>query len=504
MGGSPGSIIREPYNPGVLGGAKAEIRAELPTLQHWRFTALWTLLRNACTFLYLSLFLHELLIKVLLYLGIPALGGPQLPLLPYHDLFMFMLLGLGIWRMVADPGWRSRLSLPGLPWIAGLTLFCSAFMWLNLNGLVDLAVIKGIILPFLLYAVGVLCGVDRALFMRFILITAGLNLAVSIVIATLFLGPYADLIFLLDILMPQAEHLFSQVFRHATVNVPTGLAMARLAYMTIFSVSGLLSLWEYAHATDRRRKVTFFVFFLLSTAAVLFTFSRSGVTTYAFSVMFYLAAAGMAERNGSQTQTTGVRLLGVTFALCLAAFLLVNSALNQVNSNVNFLAADSLTSSTGGRFGMWQGILSEVDRKHGWLTGIRSDFSVYHTAVGAHSRERVWSENAYLTVDNQYLNLLLKGGLVAVSCYFLACLIITVQFWRNRDWISFGFMVFTLLIDLNLRSGSYGQDIICLIGGAWVADQAMSQYAPRFAALQFARGPVNKAAASSGPASAVE
>ncbi|MCC7478492.1 hypothetical protein IT575_08520 [bacterium] len=486
----------------MLRGAEAVIGAELPTIRQWRFEPVWLRLRNIFTILYLTLFLHELLVKVLLYLAVPLAGGPQLPLLPYHDIFLFLLLILGVWRMVSDPGWRSRLSLPGLPWVAALTLFCSAFMWLNLNGIVDLAVIKGIILPMLLYAVGVLCGVDRAVFLRWLLITAGINLAVSLVIALFFLAPYGDLIFLLDLLMPRAEHLFSQVFRHATVHVPTGLAMARLAYMTIFSVAGLLSLWEYAHTRERRRKALFFVFFMLSTATVLLTFSRSGVATYALSVLFYLLAAGLVERKDGSTQTTGVRLLGFTFSLCLGAFLLVNSALNQINSNVNFLAAESLTSSSGGRFGMWQGILAEVDRKEGWLSGIRSDYSVYHTSVGGRVRENVWSENAYLTVDNQYLNLLLKGGLMAVACYFAACLLITAQFWRNQDWISFGFMLFTLLIDLNLRSGSYGQVIICLIGGAWAADQAMSSYAPRFAAMHFARGPVSRSGEASGRAAA--
>jgi hypothetical protein len=139
---------------------------------------------------------------------------------------------------------------------------------------------------------------------------------------------------------------------------------------------------------------------------------------------------------------------------------------------------------------MWMNTIDEVDKHNGWLFGVESRYIGSHSIAFGKSKLVPWSEAGSLTVDNQYLHLLLQGGIIAAMGYVIAMFLLCSQFWRYKQWLWLSGLLACLIIDLNLRSGSLTQVYICLAGGSACAELAAKEVQPLLAKRELARGAV--------------
>jgi hypothetical protein len=441
----------------------------------WRFARPWVLTRNVLVNLLIVLIFHEFLVRVLGTVYLPAVTGFSVSAIYFVEGSALGLMALGIWRCIADPPYRQRFRPSFVYGLVAWTFVCVAFLSLNVTSIGGALTVRSLLYAPYLFFLGYLVGVDRWAVFKTLLVTGLVNFSITAILGLLFFEQYEMFLLLFDqALPPGSERLYDLVYRHVDVVLPTGLIVYRLRFRTFFILLGALSLFFALRTPSKRWRAAGWTSSLASLAMVIGTFSRSGIVSAA---AIYLAIAG--HWLISSGRISALRLKARYAAVVLALIVIVAGGITgmylwMMSKDINLLDTHSLLDLQGGRLGQWVYLTENLTREGGWLTGLPQRAWSY-TGKG---KERIWSEIAYFTVDNQYLHIVLSGGLLALLGYLGFLITAMREFHRWRIYPEFIILVIALLFEANLETGSLLPPLVMLIAGGRLADLAGSTWQP--------------------------
>jgi len=433
----------------------------------WRFARQWIITRDVLVCLFIIFLFHEFVVRVIGTVYLPALTGFSLSPIYWVEGTSLALIILGLWRSIADERYRQRFRPSFIYLLIAWTFICIAFMSLNTTSIGGAMTVRSLLYSPYLFFLGYLVGVDRWLVFRMLLIAGLINFAMTLLLGLVFFKQYELFLLYFDKALPAgSQSVWDLVYRHAQVVMPTGLIVYRLRFRTFFILLGALSLYFALRTPSARWKVIGWFSALASLAMVIGTFSRAGIVTDA---AIYIAIA--VHWLNASGRLKAVRIKARYAAVVLAIIVLVTGGITGVylwmmSKNINLLDTHSLLDLKGGRLGQWVNLTDNLTREGGWLTGLPQRAWSY-TGKG---KERLWSEIAFFTVDNQYLHTVLTGGLLALGGYLGFLLTAMGQFRRWRIYPEFLILAVALLFEANLETGSLLPPIVFLIAGGRLGD----------------------------------
>lgn len=438
----------------------------------WEQLRRWTVLRNTAISLLLVFLFHDFLLRIFGVLYLPSLTGISISPFFCVESMTLCIVALGLWRLRADPAYRERFRQPFIRWLLICGMVAFAFISLHVVSVPGLLSARALLYAPYLFALGYFVGVDRETVFHTLLIAALVN-AIAVLILGFFLKEqYEWLLVFYDKALPGFESLYGKVHRHVKVAMPTGLIVYRLPFRTLFTLVGVMALHRALHLDGFIKQR--WILGLAATASyalVLGTFSRSGMITttllYAFVTLHWMLKA----RRYQQIQLR-FRYAGASIGLVTLVLVAISAVyLAQSVYNIDLLDPRSLTDEKGGRMGQWVYIAENLTRKGGWVAGTA-------TGLVKHSggpRERVWSEISYFTVDNQFLSVILGGGILGFAAYIGFLGLAMRQFFKWNVYPEALILVAATLIEANLETGSLLLPVVMLLAAGQLSERIGKQ-----------------------------
>jgi hypothetical protein len=445
-------------------GKREHSRASTPA---WPAAAAWTRWRDLLVVLYLVFLFHDIFIRLLGSQFLPLVIGVRLPPVPWRDAVVLALLLVGLWRMAVDPAWRRRFRVSHMWWQVALLLFAAAFLCLHATSLARLNEIKGLLYPMILFGAGVLAGYDWRKARNTIIALALVNIAAAVIVGLFFMEQYQLWIAAYRTIFGEGTALSFGKFEEIVV-LPKPLILERTSFTVLYIVAAVVAFHELLFSAAKRRWRLFYgACCAASVFLVIASFSRAGIATM-FLILLGLYAAWSMQR----AQAQGLRAARGLLALVPAALILLVVGLLAVVLayrvyGIELLDPSNLISSgREGRITIWSRVIDDIDRQHGWLTGITPTFRTERASFvfGANGGS-AWSEWSYYTVDNAYLHMIMYGGLFALAGLLAFLAVAAWQLYRYSCYLPLAMLVSTSLVWWMLATNPMLISLVLLLGG---------------------------------------
>lgn len=463
----------------------------------WPAAAGWTRARDVLVVLFLIFLFHDIFIRLLGSNVLPMLVGVSLPPVPWRDAIIFALLLLGLWRLAVDEVWRQRFKAEHLWWQVALVLFTAAFLCLHATSFARINEIKGLLYPMLLFGVGVITGYDWRQARRTIIVLAVVNAVAALIVGLFFMEQYQLWIAAYRTVFGAGTALSFGKFEQVIV-IPKPLILERTNFTVLYIVASVVAfqaaLWG---STSTRQRVYYAVCCTVSVLLVITSFSRAGIVTTFLALLWLYATWAMqrAQANGHARLRGLMALLPALLVLLCVGLLTVLLAYRLYGIEL-LNPANLISSGREGRITIWTRVLDDIERQHGWLTGITPTYRTERASFvfGAQSTS-AWSEWSYYTVDNTYLHLLMYGGLFSLAGLLAFLALAIWQFRRYACHLPLAMLVSTCIVWSMLVSNPMLLSLVLLLGGGQLGNLMLA--AP--SANASLAGPPVKAATAPAP-----
>jgi len=430
----------------------AVARTSIASRRAWPYARLWVLVRDTVFALFLVLFIHDYLFRVFLPVVLPYFAGRSMPNLPNPSSLLLLLIVLGAGRMLMDTDWRKRLLIPGSRWLAIFGIVLGAALITNV--LVRGGIVTA--LPFIyLYffaGAGISAGFSRRVFDNTIITIAIVNGIVTLVIGLFFLEEYRSAMMLAtEVFKGQGILLYISKEITRPLLVPTGLIISYFNFGLFHILAGYVCLNRaLTLSAPRGLKALCGILAGISLIITFFLLDRGNLLTmlamytFLFSIWYKRTRAASQASLRERTKLR-ITLAAMILALGISGVFFANMLKSQYQ--IDILDITNLAGkSEHSRIVLWERVLEDIHSQRGWLTGISVEYQMHNKAIPNSAPAWAWSERAYFTIDNGYINTLASGGLLALFAVVGLIIFAARRLLKERRYFEAGFLIVAALV----------------------------------------------------------
>jgi hypothetical protein len=438
----------------------------------WPIAPFWEGFRDTLVIAYVFLRFHSKLIEALgLTLWPPIAGGR--PVIVKPEFIVYFLLFWGVWRLIADPEWRTRFAIPyGKLQIAAAFGLIAMLAWNSVQAK-QLSQALVVLDPLLLFSVGIITGVTRRRIINSVIFMAVLNIMVTIITSAFFMNLFRDWILILNTLVQSADLTAWRASKNPYIS--TGLIVYfvyfNMLIMTVFAVSINNLLF------GKNSKFAYYINVFVSVSALVLAFmslSRGTMATCLIVLMLQFYAwirHRISEGQTSARQAIRLTVQVIVLAVCLVLILRIGIKTilphRDIFNTTTFVSEEFEV----GRTGVWENVIEDITRKGGWLTGVTQ------IQLDGFDAPRVlrFGEERYFTTDNLYLAIIVRCGLIGLLFKLLFTGITYMQLYRARAYMELSVLIGSAIVWEMLISEVMLQSIFILIGASLLGDLATTK-----------------------------